>query len=339
MPNDIEQLTQAGVLNGESPLWNPATGRLVWIDVRGPALHEFDPATGKDRAWEMPAWIGACYLTQTGLTLTLRSGLFDFDPASTALAFRSGPPFDPRRFTFNDGRCDRQGRLFAGPMLAALAPVAETGASTAPLWRYDGPGMWTPITEPVRTSNGLAWSPDGRVMYHADTRAKTVWAYDYDPASGAAANRRVFATVDLPGASGPDGATVDRDGFYWVAVFGGACLLRFDPAGTLERRVDLPCRYPTMPAFGGAGSGCALRHLGEPPAERGGPRRKPAGRLPVPPARAGAGTGGSGVRRKTEHTYMEHHSMAIMMCSATRTRNKRRARRPHGWARRPTPAP
>ncbi|MGA9866776.1 MAG: SMP-30/gluconolactonase/LRE family protein [Acetobacteraceae bacterium] len=252
MANDVEQLTFKGVLNGESPLWNPDTGRLVWIDVRGPALHEFDPATGTDRAWDMPAWIGACYRTQAGLALTLRTGLFDFDPASGALAFRSGPPFDACRLTFNDGRCDRQGRLFAGPMMAPLSPGTDTGEG-GPLWRYDGKGKWAPISQPVHTSNGLAWSPDGRVMYHADTRAKTVWAYDYDPASGAAANRRVFATADLPGAAGPDGAAVDCDGFYWVAVFGGACLLRFDPAGTLERRIDLPIRYPTMPAFGGAG--------------------------------------------------------------------------------------
>ncbi|MEO8714908.1 MAG: SMP-30/gluconolactonase/LRE family protein, partial [Acetobacteraceae bacterium] len=254
MTDDIEQLTRKGVLNGESPTWNPMTGRLFWIDVRGPALHEFDPETGEDRVWEMPAWIGACYLTDTGVAVTLRGGLFDFDRASGALAFRARPPYDARRFIFNDGRCDRQGRLFAGPMLVPLAPASETSeADGAPLWRYDGTDVWTPVSQPVHTSNGLAWSPDGRVMYHADTPSKTVWKYDYDPATGEAANRRVFVKVEIPGASGPDGAAVDRDGFYWVAVFGGGCLLRFDPDGRLERRVDMPVRFPTMPAFGGLG--------------------------------------------------------------------------------------
>ncbi len=251
MAGEVEQLTKTGVLNGESPIWSPAAGQLFWVDIRGPALHHYDPWTGTDRAWEMPSWIGACYLTETGLALTLRNGLFLFDPASGALTFRAGPPYDARRFMFNDGRCDRQGRLFAGPMLEPLSPSGQ-GAEGAPLWRYDGPETWTPLTQPVRTSNGLAWSPDGRVMYHADTRRHTVWAYDYDPATGAVANQRVFATVEVPGASGPDGATVDRDGFYWLAVFGGGCLLRFDPDGKLERQVDLPCSFPTMPAFGGA---------------------------------------------------------------------------------------
>ncbi len=254
MAGGVEQLTEKGVLNGESPLWSPATGRLFWVDIRGPALHEFDPGTGTDRAWEMPSWIGACYLTQTGAAVTLRGGLFLFDPASGALTFGAGAPFDARRFIFNDGRCDRQGRLFAGPMLMPLPPAGQTpDTEGAPLWRYDGAGTWTPVTPPVKLSNGLAWSPDGRVMYHSDTYRQTVWAWDYDPASGEATNRRVFVKVEVPGADGPDGAAVDRDGFYWVAVFGGGCLLRFDPDGRLERRIDLPCRYPSMPAFGGVG--------------------------------------------------------------------------------------
>jgi sugar lactone lactonase YvrE len=87
-------------------------------------------------------------------------------------------------------------------------------------------------------------------MYHSDTEQKTIWACDYDPANGAVANRRVFARVDVQD-GGPDGAAVDSDGFYWCAVFANACLLRFDPSGKLERRVELPVRYPTMPAFGG----------------------------------------------------------------------------------------
>lgn len=251
--SDVEPLLPTGVLNGESPVWSPVAGQLWWVDVRGAALHQFDPATGSDQAWELPGWVGACYLTDNGVAVTPRGGLNLFNPADGTLSFVAGPPYDGRRFIFNDGRCDRSGRLFAGPMLVALPPENPAGPNGMPLWRYDGGGRWTPLTDPVRTSNGLAWSPDSRVMYHADTRQKTVWAYDYDPATGNIANKRVFAVVDIPGASGPDGATVDRDGFYWVAVFGGGCLLRFDPAGKLERKLDTPCRYPTMPAFGGPG--------------------------------------------------------------------------------------
>ena len=88
----------------------------------------------------------------------------------------------------------------------------------------------------VKTSNGLAWSPDGRTMYHSDTAQKTIWTCDYDEASGTVTDRRVFAHVDVEDEmGGPDGATVDRDGFYWCAVFANGCLLRFDPDGKLAR--------------------------------------------------------------------------------------------------------
>lgn len=250
---DVEQLLAHGVLNGEGPTWSVRDDCLWWVDVRGQALHRFNRRAGHDESWDLPTWVGACYLAETGILVTLRDGLFRFDPASGSLQFRAGPPYDARRFTFNDGRCDRSGRLFAGPMLVPLAPADPNGPQGGPLWRYDGAGGWVAMTDPVRTSNGLAWSPDGGTMYHADTRQKTVWAYEYDPATAAVAGKRVFAVVDIEGASGPDGACVDRDGFYWVAVFGGGCVLRFDPDGKLERRVDLPCRYPTMPAFGGPG--------------------------------------------------------------------------------------
>ncbi len=90
-------------------------------------------------------------------------------------------------------------------------------------------------------------------MYHADTDPKTIWAYDYDEATGTAENRRVFAQVEVAdGQGGPDGASVDSHGFYWCAVFANGCLLRFDPDGRLERRIAMPVKYPTMPAFGGA---------------------------------------------------------------------------------------
>lgn len=86
-------------------------------------------------------------------------------------------------------------------------------------------------------------------MYHSDTARKTVWRYDYDTTTGSAENGRVFARVE--DGSGPDGAAVDSEGFYVCAAFGGGCVLRFDPDGRLERRIEMPARYVTMPAFGG----------------------------------------------------------------------------------------
>ena len=245
----------AKALNGERPAWHPGLKRLFWADIREPALHSFDPATGADRSWEMPAWIGCFALTERGAIVALRTGLFELDLDSGALRFLAPAPFDSRRFIFNDGRCDRVGRFYAGPMYLPLRPGDEVGGEqAAPLWRYEpARAGWTAVSPPVKTANGLAWSPDGRTMYHSDTDPKVIWACDYDEATGAVANRRVFARVEVADAQGgPDGASVDSDGFYWCAVFANGCLLRFDPDGRLERRVPMPVKYPTMVTFGGA---------------------------------------------------------------------------------------
>lgn len=250
---EVEVVLRADAVNGENPAWSQAERKLYWVDIRKPALHRFDPATRRDEVWEMPAWIGCFGLTERGAIVALRTGLFEFDRASGALALLAPPPFDPRRFFLNDGGCDRQGRFYVGPMYLPLAAGdCDPGAPKAlPLWRFEGDG-WSPVTPPVKNSNGLAWSPDGHTMYHADTSVKTIWAWDYDPSSGAAENRRVFAQVEEGGDDGgPDGAAVDRDGFYTCAVWGAGCLMRFDPDGRLERRISVPATYVSMPAFGG----------------------------------------------------------------------------------------
>lgn len=252
---DITCVLAARALNGERPAWDAGRGRLFWVDIREPALHAFDPATGADRHWEMPAWIGCYALTEHGAHVALRTGLYDLDFASGRLDHVAPPPFDPRRFIFNEGDCDRQGRFWAGPMYVPLAPgdEAEQAPRALPFWRYEA-GNWIAGTRPVQTANSLAWSGDGTRMFHSDTEAKTIWVSDYDTVRGEASAPRVFARVEAPD-GGPDGVAIDREGCLWCAVFGGGRLLRLDPEGRVERVVEMPVQYPTMPAFGGPGLG------------------------------------------------------------------------------------
>ncbi|RYC31016.1 SMP-30/gluconolactonase/LRE family protein [Lichenibacterium minor] len=253
-PVPVELLLRAGALNGERPGWDARSQRLFWVDIREPALHMFDPATRNDVSWEMPAWIG-CYALDGdgGAMVALATGLYHIRLDTGTLTPFAHSPFDARRFVFNDGRCDPRGRFFGGTMYLPLKPGDMSGdAKKTPLWRYDGGGRWTAVTDPVAMSNGLAWSPDGRTMYHADTEPKTIWAYDYDLDTGTPTNKRVFAQVEVKDASGgPDGATVDSEGFYWSCIYANGEMLRFDPEGRIERRVPLPVKYPTMPALGG----------------------------------------------------------------------------------------
>ncbi len=148
----------------------------------------------------------------------------------------------------NDGRCDPAGRFWVGSMFERSAEGRRTGL----LHRVEASGVSSTVRSQIGVSNGLAFSPDGRTMYHADTSLRTVWFYDYDLASGERSKERVFTHYrDLPGR--PDGACVDADGCYWTACVGGSAVARLTPNGDVDRVVEVPLVFPTMPAFGGAG--------------------------------------------------------------------------------------
>jgi sugar lactone lactonase YvrE len=120
-------------------------------------------------------------------------------------------------------------------------------------------GQLRRVAGDITTSNGLAWSPQGTTMYWSDTKAHTVRAFDFDVQTGALARGRHFACFpgkpadgSLAGYGGrPDGAAVDLEGAYWVAMFEGQQLLRLSPDGAVLQTVPLPVRCATMPCFGG----------------------------------------------------------------------------------------
>ncbi len=244
----------AASLLGESPLWHPTEQVLYWCDIPGHALNRFDPKTGAHKAWPFDTDVACCApLLEGGLLLALRSGLVRFDTVTgEAAPLDVSLPYDPKTERFNDGKADPAGRFWVGTIHEPREPKAA-------LYRYTA-GKIDKMADGITVSNGLAWSPDARTMYWADTKAHRVVAFDYDNAAGAVSNKRVVTEFpvrtpdqDLATYGGrPDGAAMDAEGGYWVAMFEGARLLRFAPDGTLAREIALPVRCPTMPAFGGA---------------------------------------------------------------------------------------
>jgi sugar lactone lactonase YvrE len=118
-------------------------------------------------------------------------------------------------------------------------------ASSASLYRLSADLDLVTVLGDITISNGLAWSPDGRTMYHADTPARIVRAYDFDSASGTPSNRRVFAQFEGE-TDRPDGATVDSEGCYWCAFYGGGKVVRLSPQGKLLAEHPVPAMCPTM---------------------------------------------------------------------------------------------
>lgn len=249
---DFAPVDAPAALLGESPFWHPGERALWWCDIPGRALHRLHPASGAHRQWDLPAEPG-CIAPRAGggLLVAMRDGLFAFDPATGARTLVAAPPYDPGRQRFNDGKADAAGRLWIGTIDDKREPDAALFCLAD--------GRFERRADGVAASNGLAWSPDGRTMYWADTKEHRVLALDVDPADGSVSNRRVFASFAKKPADGslagyggrPDGAAVDAEGAYWVAMFEGQRLLRIAPDGRVLQEVPLPVRCATMPCFGG----------------------------------------------------------------------------------------
>jgi sugar lactone lactonase YvrE len=250
----VRAAVAAPALLGESPVWHPGERALYYCDIPGRTLHRFDPASGSRTHWGFdtePASLAP--MLDGALLLAMRDGLWRFDPASGKRSRLAEPPYDQANERFNDGKCDPQGRFWVGtiyePRDRALASLYCFSANK--LVRKQGG---------ITVSNGLAWSPNGRTMYWSDTKTHTIFAFDFDPASGALAGRRVFASFPVKQAGQaldsyggrPDGAAVDAEACYWVAMFEGQRLLRLSPRGEVIRELRLPVRCATMPCFGGA---------------------------------------------------------------------------------------
>ena len=231
---------------GESPLWSPAENALYWVDIKNPRLFRHDMGAGVTRVTAMPEEIGAIALrTGGGLVAAMRSGFALIDRHGIATPAFARPEADLPHNRFNDGKCDRAGRFWAASM------NDREGGPTGHLWRLDDLRGHAHMESGFVIGNGLGWSPDDRVFYFTDSVARRIYAYDFDIASGAIANRRVFGRVPED-AGVPDGLCVDADGHVWSAHWDGWRVTRYAPDGRIVEVLRMPVPRPTSCAFGGA---------------------------------------------------------------------------------------
>lgn len=238
---------------GECPVWVPEENALYWVDIPHGGLQRWSAQSGEVQRWNANTMLACIARTETGGWVAgMESGFFQLTLQAGGhldtqlLAGVEHPRPDMR---MNDGRCDRQGRFWAGSMVLDMGANAAAGI----LYRYTGDGAAHAQLDGFITLNGLAFSPDGRTMYVSDSHplVQQIWAFDYDVDSGTPSNRRVF--VDMHNHLGrPDGAAVDADGCYWICANDAGLIHRFTPEGCLDRSLSVPVKKPTMCAFGGS---------------------------------------------------------------------------------------
>jgi len=230
---------------GEGPVWDEAEQALYYIDILEKRVLRWDPASGDHRDWEVPAMIGSMALRQGGgAIVALPDGIHMLDFDSSAVApLALFDPADPN-VQLADGKVDRAGRfVFGTSHRQAKEPIGG-------LFSLGPDGTITQLDEGVILGNGPCFSPDGATLYHADSMRQAIYAYDYDPATGATSNRRPFFD-STPYGPIPDGATVDAAGDLWVAICEGGVVLRLSPEGEVAQVIAMPTKLPASCMFFG----------------------------------------------------------------------------------------
>ena len=245
----LELVADAHATLGEGPVWDDARGVLWWVDVTAGRVRRFEPGTGQDRAMEVGSPVGAVALRHDGtLVAALAGSIVSLDPDAGSSQTLVALDSDRGRIRCNDGKCDPAGRLWVGRM--ALDEARGAGS----LLRVDTNRRVSTHLSGLAIPNGLGWSPDGRTMYFIDSTWLEVHAYPYDRVAGTMGEGRVLIRFPDDG-SVPDGMTVDEEGHLWVARWGGSCVQRIAPDGSVGQRIELPVRRVTSCTFGGGDLG------------------------------------------------------------------------------------
>ncbi len=230
----------------ECPTWDEANRRLLFCDIPGRRINALSVDTGARETWDFPEVVGSFGLCRSGrLVVALRHRVVLFDPKSKAITDLTAPIAEPATNRLNDGKVGPDGAFWVGSM-DENSPRQPLGA----LYRVTADGRIEKRSEGYAVSNGLAWSPDGRVMYHSDSTSAIIERWDFDPATGAQANHRVIARLTNEDGR-PDGAATDMDGNYWSAGPSAGCVNCFSPDGKLLHKLPFPVPGPTMPCFAG----------------------------------------------------------------------------------------
>lgn len=237
----IEKLAEENALVGEGPLWNPQEQKLLWTDIAQGRLFSFDPATGANTRIHQGFNVGGFAQNRGGgYVLCIWDGVVLWRSDEDWVRFQP-ETHQGELLRFNDVIADPEGRVFAGTYFPD---------KPGKLYRFDPDGQVSVVEEGIGCSNGMGFSPDLATMYYTDAAARTLYAYEYRRATGQIANRRVFAKIsDRDGV--PDGMSVDAEGFVWSANWFGGCIIRFDPDGEEERRLQTPAKQTSSVMFGG----------------------------------------------------------------------------------------
>jgi sugar lactone lactonase YvrE len=232
---------------GEGVQWHQETQAVWWTDIEGCCLFSYSLITTEITKHPMPERVGCFSFIEHDqrLLIAFASGVALFDLETNNIEWLAQPELTIQGNRFNDGRVDRQGRFWAGTMVEHK----HSPKQSASLYCQSSKNSCIKSLENIQISNGLCWSPDGTVMYHADSPTQTIYQYEFDLISGKPHDKRLFMKLD--GGCFPDGSCIDSNGFLWNAQWGGAQVVRYSPDGKVDFVLPVPTKQPSCVAIGG----------------------------------------------------------------------------------------
>lgn len=249
----VEMIQNAQNIVGESLVWDDRRHCLVWIDIISKRIHTLDPATRVYRSWPTPDFvtsIGLCVDGDAIVGLTKAICSWDYGSEFNLIAeIESEKPGN----RLNEGVVGPDGAFWVGTMQNNIAPdgsPVDITSHTGQLYRCLADGAVETVSSDLfGITNTFVW-PDNRTLITADTLKNEIYRYSVDPRNGQLSDRTIINSGIERGL--PDGSCRDAEGYIWnCRVVGGACLIRFDPEGRIDRTVELPCSWPTSCTFGG----------------------------------------------------------------------------------------
>lgn len=232
---------------GEGVIWDNSIAKVWWTDIQQSKLYRYDPESKALEQWNTPERL-CCFAPRAngnGLVAAFESGFAFYTPETGEINWIEKLETNNPGTRLNDGRTDRQGRLWAATMVENQKTATEKGA----LYCLNHDLTLRKTIGGLLIPNSLCWSPDGKFMYHTDTPTRQINRYDYDGHTGRFDNVSAFAKTQT--GHYPDGSIIDSQGYLWNAQWGGSCVVRYTPNGEQDIVIKVPASQPSCVAFGG----------------------------------------------------------------------------------------
>ena len=236
----VEKIASENAVVGEGPIWHPEDQVLYWTDIQGGKFWKYDPETGENLQIHNGDFIcGISVNEMGGLTLGTWEGVKLWKSDNDWRWIHHGDV---------EGKPTKLNDVIAGPDGSFYAGSAHVESCT--LFKFSNNGEAEIVDDGLELCNGMGFSPDLSTFYSTDSLAFEIYQWDYNLKTAALSRRRLFTKVD-PELGLPDGMTVDAEGFLWSAIWNAGTVIRFDPDGKEERRINVPALQTSCPMFGG----------------------------------------------------------------------------------------